>query len=118
MPSRLEIDEHLDLGRKLNRQISGLVALEDTADIHSRLTMRGGQACCIAHQAAGIHKFACTKDGRERVSFSQFDESGADPEEEGVAGCCARAANGQITAPPSSVMKSRRFIRSPRRRAR
>src|SRR5262249_53230155 len=31
--------------------------------------------------------------------------------------CCARAASGHVTAaPPSSVMNSRRFIRSPRRR--
>jgi hypothetical protein len=34
-------------------------------------------------------------------------------------GCCARAASGHATAaPPRSVMKSRRFIQSPRRRAR
>jgi len=31
--------------------------------------------------------------------------------------CCARAANGYAAAPPRSVMKSRRFIRSHRRRA-
>jgi hypothetical protein len=32
--------------------------------------------------------------------------------------CCARVASGQAAAaPPSSVMNSRRFIRSPRRRA-
>ena len=37
----------------------------------------------------------------------------------GIAGCCARAASGQdAAAPPRSVMKSRRLIRSPRRRAR
>ena len=37
----------------------------------------------------------------------------------GIAGCCARAASGHAAAaPPSSVMNSRRFIRSPRRRAR
>ena len=29
--------------------------------------------------------------------------------------CCARAASGHAAAPPSSVMNSRRFIRSPRR---
>src|SRR5262249_50103404 len=29
---------------------------------------------------------------------------------------CARAASGHAAAPPSSVMNSRRFIRSPRRR--
>ena len=36
----------------------------------------------------------------------------------GIAGCCARAASGHaIAAPPTSVMKSRRWIiRSPRRR--
>src|SRR5262249_6931752 len=37
----------------------------------------------------------------------------------GIADCCARAARGQAaTAPPSSVMRSRRFTRSPRRRGR
>jgi hypothetical protein len=37
----------------------------------------------------------------------------------GIAPCCARAASGHAAAtPPSSVMNSRRFIRSPRRRAR
>jgi hypothetical protein len=36
-----------------------------------------------------------------------------------LAGRCPRAASGQATAaPPSSVMNSRRFIRSPRRRGR
>ena len=35
----------------------------------------------------------------------------------GIAGCCARAASGHAAAaPPSSVMNSRRFIRSPRQR--
>ena len=33
-------------------------------------------------------------------------------------GCCAHAASGPTAAPPSSVMNSRRFIRSPRRRQR
>src|SRR5262249_533755 len=33
----------------------------------------------------------------------------------GVAGCCARAASGHVAAPPSSVMKSRLLIQSPRR---
>src|SRR5262249_23129950 len=35
----------------------------------------------------------------------------------GIAGCCARAGHA-TAAPPSSVMNSRRFIRSPRRRGR
>src|SRR5436309_10059969 len=37
----------------------------------------------------------------------------------GIAGCCARAASGHVAAaPPRSVMNSRRFIQSPRRRGR
>ena len=36
----------------------------------------------------------------------------------GIAGCCARAASGHAAAPPSNVMNSRRFTRSPRRRGR
>jgi uncharacterized protein YchJ len=35
----------------------------------------------------------------------------------GIADCCARAASGHAAAaPPSSVMKARRFIRATRRR--
>ena len=41
-----------------------------------------------------------------------------DPVGTGVAACCARAASGHPTAPPSSMMNARRFIRSPRRRGR
>jgi hypothetical protein len=45
----------------------------------------------------------------ERVrDFGEVRQSGI--------GCCARAASGHATAPPSSDMNSRRFIRSPRRR--
>jgi hypothetical protein len=37
----------------------------------------------------------------------------------GIAGCCARAPSGQATAPlPKSVMNSRRFTQSTRRRGR
>jgi hypothetical protein len=36
----------------------------------------------------------------------------------GIADCCARAERGKAPAPPSSVMSSRRFIRSHRRRRR
>jgi hypothetical protein len=35
----------------------------------------------------------------------------------GIVTCCAPAASGDAAAPPSSVMYSRRFTRSPRRRA-
>ena len=30
----------------------------------------------------------------------------------GIAGCCARAATGQVAAPPSSLMNSRRLMRA------
>jgi hypothetical protein len=33
----------------------------------------------------------------------------------GIDACCARAPSGHATAPPSSVMNSRRFIGSPQR---
>jgi hypothetical protein len=36
----------------------------------------------------------------------------------GSFGCCAGAACGHAAAPPSNVMNSRRFTRSPRRRGR
>jgi hypothetical protein len=36
----------------------------------------------------------------------------------GIAGCCARAASGNAITPPSMLINSRRFTRSPRRRGR
>jgi hypothetical protein len=62
-----------------DRQIAGLLPLEDAANIDACLTMRIGQARCVAHEAAGIDKFALlltrkknasparSKDGSQRV---------------------------------------------------
>jgi hypothetical protein len=47
--------------------------------------MRIGQARCVAHEAAGIDKFARSKDGSQRVLLRQRHEFGADPEEKRIA---------------------------------
>ena len=51
--------------------------------------------------------------------FHFLRQRGCGPPITGMAACCASAASGHVgAAPPSSVMNSRRFTRSPRRQAR
>src|SRR6516225_528912 len=45
---RLEVDDQLEGGRLLNRQIGGLLALEDPSDVGAELTPCAGEAGCVA----------------------------------------------------------------------
>ena len=49
----LEIDDQLELGRLLYRQIAGLGAVEDLSDVNADLAIYAGEARSIAGQAAG-----------------------------------------------------------------
>ena len=49
----LQVDDQLELGRLLHRQISGLLALEDPSGINADLAIDGREAGSIADQAAG-----------------------------------------------------------------
>src|SRR6516162_7227430 len=52
------------------------------------------------------------------AAFNSIDVVSSTPMRQTLPGCCARAASGHAAAPPSSDMKARRFIRSPRRHSR
>jgi hypothetical protein len=56
-------------------------------------------------------EFPCGKPGAPVTAGVRMPTRGT------FVGCCARAASGHAAAPPMRVMSSRRFTRSPRRRA-
>ena len=49
-----EVDQELEPGRPLDRQVGGLLALEDTTGIDANLTPRVFEAWPISHQPAGL----------------------------------------------------------------
>src|SRR6266545_5058554 len=73
-PGGLEVDEQLDLGRLLHRQVGRLVALENPAAVDTDLTVRVRQTAAIAHQAAGGGKLAVLEDRGHRVADRQCGE--------------------------------------------
>ena len=54
----LEVDDQLDFGRLLDRQIGGLLALENPAGVDAGLAIGIGNARSVAHQAAGRGELA------------------------------------------------------------
>ena len=54
----LEVDDQLELGRLHHRQVGGLFALENPADVDAGLAISSGMIGSVAHQAAGIGEFA------------------------------------------------------------
>src|SRR5262245_63493306 len=60
----LEVQEHLDLRRLLNRQLARLFAFEDTGGVDASQTVSVGKATAIAHQAAGGDELADRKSTR------------------------------------------------------
>src|SRR5438552_17109883 len=53
----VEVDDQLEFGRLLDRQIGRLGGLEDLSGVNAHLTGDGTPARSIANQAAGIDKF-------------------------------------------------------------
>ena len=49
----LEIEEHLDLGGLLNREVGGFFALEDAAGIDAGQAVGLGDAAAVAREPAG-----------------------------------------------------------------
>src|SRR5712691_854473 len=54
----LEIDDQLEPGRLLDRQVGDLLALEYSADVDAGLTISIGLTGSVAHEAAGRREFA------------------------------------------------------------
>jgi len=63
-----EIDDQLEPGRPLDRQIGRLGALEDLSDINSGLATGSREACSIADQAAGRDVFTILIDRRNGIA--------------------------------------------------
>ena len=64
----LEVDDQLDLGRLLDRQVGGLLALENPAGVDAGLTVRIRKAGSVAHQAASRGELAKLVDRGHRVA--------------------------------------------------
>src|SRR5262245_18039669 len=51
----LEVDHQIESGRKLDRQVRGLGALENLTGMHTSLAINTGDVRAVAHQAAHLY---------------------------------------------------------------
>ena len=70
----LEVDDQLELGRLLDRQIGRLGALEDLSGVNADLAIGSREARSIADQAAGRGEFAPLIDRRNGMACRQRHE--------------------------------------------
>src|SRR6516225_9969902 len=85
-PSRLQIDNKLELGGLRYRQVSGRFPLEDAANIDPDLAKRIGHVCSIAHQSASFGVVAIGIGGGNPVSCRQNGKLHASAVKEKVGG--------------------------------
>ena len=64
----LEVDDQLDFGGLLNRQVGRLLALENPAGVEADQAVQIRIAASVAHQAAGRGELAILVDRRHRVA--------------------------------------------------
>src|SRR5205823_2493706 len=64
----LNVDDQLELGRLLDRQIGRLGAFEDLAGVSAQLAPYADETSAIANQAAGLDKFTKSIDRRDGVA--------------------------------------------------
>src|SRR6516164_155443 len=64
----LEVEEQLDLGGLLHRQVGGFLAFENTSRVGPDQTIRYRGAAAVAHQAAGRGELAKLEDGRHPMA--------------------------------------------------
>ena len=67
----LEVDHELELGGLQNRQVTGLLALENAPDVEPGLAVGVGLAGAVAYQAPGIGKLARGVDRRNCMASRQ-----------------------------------------------
>ena len=70
----LEIDDQLDFGGLLHRQVGRLLALEDAAGVDADHAIQVCNAGSVAHQAAGRDELAIRGNRRHRVAGCQCGE--------------------------------------------
>jgi hypothetical protein len=73
-PCGLEVDHELELGRLHDRQVGGLGAVENAADVNTHLAVGIGELRSVAHQAAGRGELPPLVDRGNCVSRCQRDE--------------------------------------------
>src|SRR5215472_8970725 len=83
---RFEIDNQLELGRLLDRQIGGLLAFQNPSGVNAELTKNNSQARSIADQAAGSSELAPLVDCWNGIASRQCHELLAPAAEERVRG--------------------------------
>src|SRR3954447_19659896 len=70
----LEIDDQLNIGRLLNRQISRLFTLENAADIGANRSVLIVDICAVAHQAPSLGKLTKAKDRGQLITTRKSGE--------------------------------------------
>jgi hypothetical protein len=70
----LEIDDELECGRLLDREVGGLLALEDLAGVDADLAIGAGEAWTVADQTAGRDVLAPRIDCRDRVGCGEGNQ--------------------------------------------
>jgi hypothetical protein len=91
---RSQVDDELELGRPLDRQVGRFFAPEDATDIGTNLANRVGEVRSIAHQPAGFGIRTQRIDHGYRVTRCQSQELSVRLKSSGVIGisCVSREA--------------------------
>src|SRR5215813_11840170 len=63
-PGGVEVDHELELGRLHDREVGGLLALENPAGVHTGLAIFHGYDCSVAYQPANFGKLVQEIDRR------------------------------------------------------
>src|SRR5262249_41732191 len=69
---RFQVEDEFDFDRLLNRQLGGLLALGDPADIGTRQAVWFGKTAPIAHQSARCREWPILIDRRYGMTHGQF----------------------------------------------
>src|SRR5215471_18425665 len=70
----LEVEQQLDFACLLDRQVSGLLALENTADVPASETIGIDDTASIANQAAGRHELMILINYGQRIAYRQCSQ--------------------------------------------
>src|SRR5207253_768046 len=100
---RLEIDDQPELARLHDRQVGGLLALEDAPGIDADLMERVHNVASVAHQSADFGKFTQRKCRGKRMAHCQRGEmhpsaskKGVVDDEDGVGSFARKSCEGNI----------------------
>src|SRR5215207_6736072 len=81
----LQVDDQLELGRLLNRQVGGLGTLEDPTDVEARQAISARDAGPVTDQAAKFDEIALVVDRWNSMMYRQRHKGSSLAGEEGTA---------------------------------